>query len=84
MQKSAVEFYINCFPTIAYADEISSQMENGNGFRFYDGFAAETSGKLQIKLSMIWNGYCIGGLLVAMKAKDAEGYQREFVLTYFY
>ncbi|KAI1721326.1 putative selenide, water dikinase [Ditylenchus destructor] len=48
VQKSAVEFYINCFPTIAYANEISSQMENG-------------------------------GLLVAMKAKDAEGYQRELL-----
>ncbi|KAI1729248.1 putative selenide, water dikinase [Ditylenchus destructor] len=48
VQKSAVEFYINCFPTIAYADEISSQMENGNGFRFYDGFAAETSDCLNL------------------------------------
>ncbi|VDD89251.1 unnamed protein product [Enterobius vermicularis] len=53
-QRRNCKFVIEKMPVIEYTEEISRKM--GNGFRLYDGRAAETS----------------GGLLIVVEEKDAE------------
>ncbi|KAE9555254.1 hypothetical protein FO519_001505 [Halicephalobus sp. NKZ332] len=54
-QKGEVTFVIEKLPVLPYAQEISKSFEDRNGFKLFDGTAAETS----------------GGLLIALEKEDA-------------
>ncbi|KAJ1358998.1 putative selenide, water dikinase [Parelaphostrongylus tenuis] len=60
-QKEKVRFVIDTLPVIEYMDEVARRMPNGNGFNLFGGTSAETS----------------GGLLVALKKGDVEGFLRD-------
>lgn len=49
-QKEQVNFIIEKIPVLPYSQEISKSFEDGNGFKLFDGTAAETSGGLLIAL----------------------------------